>query len=277
MFAHLSGGAVQIGLASCRGARKLMLMRLTNSICATLTAISFVLPASAQDITVFAAASLGGALEAVGDAWEAETGGSLTVVAAGSSAIALQVQQGAPADVVILASTDWMDTLAASGDILTDSRFDVMANALVLIGPAGAPPIALGAIPETLGDGRLAMALVDAVPAGIYGRTALENLGLWDAVAPQVVQADNVRAALAFVATGAADLGLVYATDAQAEPRVSVLASIPGDSHPPITYPAAAVTHGHIPDALAFLRFLTTQDAQAIFADSGFLAVELPR
>jgi molybdate transport system substrate-binding protein len=241
-----------------------------DSLCAALVAGILALPVSAQDVTVFAAASLGGVLQDIATAWRADTGGTLTIVAAGSSAIARQIQQGAPADVVILASTDWMDALEVSGDILPGTRVDLLSNSLVLIGGAAAGPVDLADLPGELAGGRLAMALVDAVPAGIYGRAALDYLGHWQVLQPQVVQADNVRAALAFVATGAVPMGIVYATDAQADPRVAILARFPGDSHPPILYPAAAVTHGDIAAATDFLTFLNAPAAQAAFAEAGF-------
>ena len=140
------------------------------------------------------------------------------------------------------------------------------------MGPAGAPPVDLsdpGAIPARLGDGRLAMALVSAVPAGIYGKAALEHLNLWDPVAHRLAETDNVRAALALVALGAAPLGVVYATDAAAEPRVSVAAVFPDDSHPPITYPAAATPRAGA-QARTLLDYLGGAEAAAIFTRHGF-------
>lgn len=121
-----------------------------------------------------------------------------------------------------------------------------------------------------IGDGRLAMALVDAVPAGIYGKAALETLGLWEQIAAKVAQADNVRAALALVALGEAPFGIVYATDALAETRVSVVARFPADTHPPILYPAAAIVDGNAPDVLAFLEFIRGPAATKIFERHGF-------
>jgi len=165
-----------------------------------------------------------------------------------------------------------VDVLDADGLLAPGTRRDLLGNRLVLIAPgADAAPVALEDLSAALGEGgHLAMALVDAVPAGIYGKAALAHLGLWDAVAPRVAQADNVRAALALVATGEAPLGIVYATDANAEPRVSVVARFPEDSHPPITYPVAAIA-GHDDDATrAFLGWLGSAQAQAVFVDEGF-------
>lgn len=230
------------------------------------------------DVTVFAAASLTTALDRVAAAWTAQTGQTATLSYAGSSALARQIQQGAPADIFISASTDWIEALAASGDLRPGTRRDILGNRLVLIahGP-DAPPVTLDAtldLPALLKGGRLAMALVDAVPAGVYGKAALTHLGLWDAVAPQVAQADNVRAALAFVARAEAPLGIVYATDAAAEDRVTVIGTFPADSHAPITYPAAITAQSDSPQAHAFLAFLASDSARAIWQDHGFTVLD---
>ena len=230
------------------------------------------------DVTVFAAASLTTALDRVAAAWTAQTGQTATLSYAGSSALARQIQQGAPADIFISASTDWIEALAASGDLRPGTRRDILGNRLVLIahGP-DAPPVTLDAtldLPALLQGGRLAMALVDAVPAGVYGKAALTHLGLWDAVAPQVAQADNVRAALAFVARAEAPLGIVYATDAAAEDRVTVIGTFPADSHAPITYPAAITAQSDSPQAHAFLAFLASDSARAIWQDHGFTVLD---
>ncbi|MEM7723131.1 MAG: molybdate ABC transporter substrate-binding protein [Pseudomonadota bacterium] len=231
---------------------------------------------SAADLTVFAAASLRSALEDMAEAWAQDTGGELTLVLAGSSAIARQVQAGAPADVVILANTDWMDALDASGDIDEGSRVDLLGNRLVVIGGwHETDPLDLSdpsALSDRLGRGRLALAMVDAVPAGIYAKTALEALGLWDSVADRVVQADNVRAALTLVGVRAANLGVVYATDAGADRRVAVIADIPPDAHPPIVYPAA-LTVDPAPGADALMDMLNGPLAQAIFQGHGFALI----
>jgi molybdate transport system substrate-binding protein len=235
-------------------------------------------PARAETVTVFAAASLRSALEDIAGAWEAETGHTLTVASAGSSALARQIRQGAPADIFLSANPGWMDALDEEGLIETESRVDLLGNRLVVVAPAGgdaARPLDLarpGALAERLGTDRLAMALVDAVPAGIYGRAALEALGQWESVAPQVAQADNVRAALALVATGAAPLGIVYATDARAEPRVTVVAEIPAHAHPPIVYPAAILAGRAGPAVLAAFAAITGPEGRAAFARHGFSA-----
>ena len=234
--------------------------------------------ALADEITVFAAASLKNALEEVAHGFERETGHTVRISLAGSSALARQIELGAPADLFISANEAWMDRLQERGRIAATTRSDLLANRLVLIAHgADAAPVALtpGAdLAGRLGNGRLAMALVDAVPAGIYGKAALTRLGLWEGLAPHVAQADNVRAALALVALGEAPLGIVYATDAQAEPRVSIVAAFPEDSHPPIRYPVAIVTGHERPETLAFLDHLHGPTAAAIFAAQGFTVLE---
>src|SRR6056297_1311874 len=227
---------------------------------ATVLAVAAPAMALADEVTVFAAASMTNAMAEIEERFEAATGHDLVVSLAGSSAIARQIQQGAPADIFISANPGWMDTLEADGLVAKGTRFDLLNNSLVLIahGP-GAAPVAIG--PEMdlaglLGDGRLAMALVDAVPAGIYGKAALESLGLWEDVAPRVAQTDNVRAALALVALGEAPYGIVYATDARAEDGVTVVGRFPADAHPPIVYPAAGIAGRTGPAASALLSYL---------------------
>ena len=231
--------------------------------------------ALARELTVFAAASLKEALDALAQDFETKAQAEVTISYAGSSALARQISHGAPADVFISANAAWMDQLERDNLILRETRFDLASNRLVLVSPAGAAsPIDLtdrAALPAALGNGRLAMALVDAVPAGIYGRTALEALGLWDQVAPQVAQTDNVRAALALVTLGAAQLGVVYATDARAEPRVTVRAVFPEDSHPVIRYSAAVTRSATGPLAKAFLDHLRQPSSFDILRQQGFV------
>jgi molybdate transport system substrate-binding protein len=229
---------------------------------------------TAEDITVFAAASMTNALAEIETRFEAATGHDLVVSLAGSSALARQIQQGAPADIFISASTDWMDTVAADGLIVEGSRFDLLGNTIVLVAhgtEAGrveiGPDLDLAGL---LGEGRLAMALVDSVPAGVYGKAALESLGLWDDVEAQVAQADNVRAALAFVATGEAPYGIVYATDATAEDKVTIIGTFPADTHPPIVYPVADLANRDVPAEAEFLDYLRGPEARAAFERQGF-------
>lgn len=230
--------------------------------------------AKADEIVVFAAASMTNALAEIETNFEAATGHDLVVSLAGSSALARQIQQGAPADIFISASTDWMDTVEADGLLEERSRFDLLGNSIVLVAfGTEAAPVEIGPVLDLaglLGDGRLAMALVDSVPAGVYGKAALESLGLWGDVEAQVAQADNVRAALAFVATGEAPYGIVYATDAAAEGNVTIVGTFPADTHPPIVYPAADLANRDFPAEVEFLDYLRGPEARAAFERQGF-------
>lgn len=231
--------------------------------------------AAAAEVLVFAASSLTNALDRVAAAWTAETGHRAVLSFAGSPVLARQIQEGAPADIFISASTEWMDALEASGDLRAGTRRDILGNSLVLIAHGrGAAPVAIDGsldLEAMLGGGRLSMALVEAVPAGVYGRAALVSLGLWEGVAPHVAQSDNVRAALAFVARGEAPLGIVYATDAAVADNVSVIGTFPAGSHPPIRYPAAITAQSRSAAADDFLAYLTSDAARAIWHAFGFV------
>lgn len=233
--------------------------------------------ARAADTVIFAAASLKTALDAVVAVYETDTAPAISY--AGTSVLARQISQGAPADIIISANQDWMDWLAAQNAIDPDSRFNLLGNQLVLIqhGPQGAPPnTAASALPHLIQNERIAMALVDAVPAGIYGKSALQTLGLWTQLEPQVIQTDNARAALALVARGEARFGIVYATDALAEPQVSVAFTFPPDSHDEILYPVAIVA-GHTSDRVTrLLDHLRSPLAQDLFATHGFTPIAPP-
>ena len=238
-------------------------------------ALAVVIPSGALGgaVSVFAAASMKTALEAVGGMFEEASGHSVTLSLAGSSALARQIQHGAPADVFVSANRSWMDHLEALGRIDPATRIEVAGNRLALVVPAGdaAAGATVGQALARLESGdRVALALVAAVPAGIYARASLESLGLWRSVEPHVVQADNVRAALKLVAMGEADFGIVYATDARAEDAVRVVALAPRDSHPEIVYPAAAVAGRGSAAARDFLNFLRSGAASRIFAAQGF-------
>lgn len=231
------------------------------------------LSARAETVTVFAAASLKTGLDAAARAFEERKGTKVAISYAASSALARQIEAGAPADLFLSADTDWMDHLEGGGLIRADSRINLLGNSLVLIGAPGITmPLELtpGApLPALLGDGRMAVALVEAVPAGKYAKAALQHLGFWDGVRDRLAQAENVRAALALVARGEARLGIVYATDARAEPKVTVLGTFPAGSHPPIVYPAA-LTRTAGTGAAEFLRFLSSPAATAAFEAQGF-------
>jgi len=229
--------------------------------------------AGAQALTVFAAASLRNALDEATVKWKSAS--RTAVVAYGaSSALARQIENGAPAQVFISADLDWMDYLEQRSLIRKDSRRNILANSLVLVGPSdrtGPVEIKPGfPIAALLGNGRLAMADPHGVPAGKYARAALEKLGVWSSVSGRIAPAENVRAALALVARGEAPLGIVYASDAIAETKVRVAATFDAGLHPPITYPAALVTTARHPLAAEFLAFLSGVPARAIFAKHGF-------
>ncbi len=226
---------------------------------------------AAERLTVFAAASLRGALDDVSAAFDAA---HVTISYASSAALARQIQLGAPADVFVSANPQWMDVLAGVQPNIRESRRGVASNQMVLIGQLDEVPVTLSKLPDNLSDGHLAMGLLDAVPAGIYGKTALDHYGVWPRVAPNVVQTDNVRAALALVALGEARFGLVYATDALADPRVKVLSEIPTAATGPIQYPAAALNTR--PEATDFVRYLGSPEARAIFRRHGFQAGSAP-
>ena len=243
-----------------------------RSVCLA-AALLLPLAAHAETVIVFAAASLKNAMDDIAASYAEETGNEAAVSFAGSSALARQIQAGAPADVFISANTSWMDALQDDGVLVDGSRSDLLGNSIVLIAHGEAEPLTISEnlpLPDMLGGSRLAMALIDSVPAGIYGKAALESLGLWDAVSPQVAQADNVRAALALVATGEAPYGIVYATDAVAEDDVTPIGTFPEGSHDPIIYPAALTSFGGSDAGQQFLDYLTGPVARDAFERQGF-------
>jgi molybdate transport system substrate-binding protein len=230
--------------------------------------------ASADDVVVFAAASLKTALDEIAGAWRAETGKAATISYAASSALAKQIEAGAPADLFISADFAWMDELANANLIRPGSRSNLVGNRIVLVAPADGN-VALDVAPGmdlagALAGGRLAMADPAAVPAGRYGKAALESLGVWDSVSDGVAAAENVRAALALVSRGEAPLGIVYRTDAVADPGVRVVGVFPEGSHPPILYPVALIAASTNADAAGFLDYLRSEAARAAFAKQGF-------
>lgn len=235
-------------------------------------------PARAQnkDLLVFAAASLKTALDAADAPFQRDSGTKLVVSFAASSALAKQIEAGAPADLFISADRDWMDYLAERRLIKPGTRTDLVGNRLVLIAPRDSTlqltigpafPLAAALGPE----GRLAMGDPAAVPVGLYGKAALEKLGVWPSVAARVAPAENVRAALALVSRGEAPLGIVYRTDAAADPGVRIVAIFPEDSHPPIVYPAAIVATSTNEAAAAYLAYLKSPAARPFFEAQGFI------
>lgn len=249
----------------------------TLTVAAALIATTAVFAAKpeAAPVTVFAAASLKESLDEAAAAYQAATGQTVRVSYAASSALARQIEQGAPADVFVSADRDWMDYLQQRDLIDTASRRDLLGNTLVLIAPKSstAKPIALKPgvdLRPLLGDGRLALALTASVPAGKYAKAAFTSLGVWDSLQAKVAEGENVRAALMLVAREEAPLGVVYGSDAQAEPGVRVLATFPADTHPPIVYPIARLAASKHAQAAAFVRWLETPAAAAIFRRHGF-------
>jgi molybdate transport system substrate-binding protein len=234
------------------------------------------LPAAAQDtLTVFAAASLKNSLDDANAAFTKATGVKVTASYAASSALAKQIEGGAPADVFISADLNWMDYLAGKKLIKPDSRFNLLGNKLVLIAPKDSKldSVKIGQgfdLAKLAGDGRIAVADVKAVPAGLYAKAALEKLGAWTAAEPKLAQAENVRATLAFVARNETPVGIVYETDAKVEPKVKIVAAFPDGSYPPVTYPVAATAEGKNAAAGRYLTFLRSPAAKAIFEKYGF-------
>ncbi len=228
--------------------------------------------------TVFAAASLKNAMEDVGAAWAASGHAAPVLSFAASNVLEKQIEQGAPADLFFSADRDWMEAAQKAGAIRPETRVELLANAIVLVAPrdsAAAIDVRPGFdLARALAGGRLAMGNVDAVPAGKYGKAALEALGAWDGVKDHVAQAESVRAALAFVARGEAPLGIVYATDAAAEPKVRVVGTFPPGSHPPIVYPVAVTRESRNADSVAFLAFLRGPLARAAFEKQGFTVLD---
>jgi molybdate transport system substrate-binding protein len=230
---------------------------------------------------IFAAASLKNALDEIAAAYAKEPGKAAPRISyAASNALARQIEAGAPADLFLSADLDWMDYAQGRNLIRPDSRVGLLGNRIVLVAPKDsttvvnlAPGLDLAA---ALAGGRLAMANVDAVPAGKYGKAALEKLGAWEGVKDRVAQAENVRAALLLVSRGEAPLGIVYRTDAASDPNVTIVGTFPEDAHPPIVYPAAITRASTNPDAAAFLAFLRGPEARAAFERQGFTVLNRP-
>lgn len=232
--------------------------------------------ALADKVTVFAAASLQEALEEVAKPFEERTGHSVVTSFAGSSALARQIQSGAPADLFISADPDWADYVEQRGLVVAGSRRNLVRNELVLVAPANSK-IDMKLVPGVdiagaLGGKRLALGDPEVVPAGKYARAALTRLGAWPALADRIAPAENVRAVLALVARAEAPLGVVYRTDAMAERAVRIVDRFPPDSHPPIVYAVLRVKRGASSASQAFEDHLVSPEAMAIFTRLGFRA-----
>jgi molybdate transport system substrate-binding protein len=238
--------------------------------------------ASAQDktITVFAAASMKNALDDINAAFLKATGTKMVASYAASSALAKQLEQGAPADIFASADLEWMDYSAGKKTIKDDTRVNLLGNKLVLIAPKDSriDKVDIGPnfdLATLIGDGRIATGEVNSVPVGKYAKGALEKLGIWASVEKKFAMADNVRAALALTARGEAVLGIVYETDAKVEPGVKIVGTFPADSHPAIVYPVAATATAK-PEAAAYLAFLRSGAAKAVFETYGFTFLVRP-
>jgi molybdate transport system substrate-binding protein len=230
--------------------------------------------AQSGKVLVFAAASLKTALDEINAQWQGRTGKRAAVSYAASSALAKQIEQGAPADIFISADLDWMEYLAERKLIRPETRSDLLSNRLVLIAPKGTnlqveikPGLPLASL---LGQGHLALANTDAVPAGKYSKAALKALGVWEQVRGRIAQAENVRAALLLVSRGEAPLGIVYESDAVSDPSVVTVGILPDATHPRITYPMALTSGSTSPDAGGFLDGLKSPQARTIFEKQGF-------
>lgn len=238
----------------------------------------FYAPAQAENVNVFAATSLKTALDDVAKAWKTQSGKDIVATYGSSGTLAKQIAQAAPADIFISADLAWMDDVAKKNLIMPETRKNLVGNTLVLVAAAGTDlKIDLAKdsnLAAALGSEKLAVGDVKSVPAGKYAKAALENLGLWTSVEPNLVMQENVRSALALVARGEAKFGIVYGSDAVAEAKVHVIANFPEASHAPIVYPAAVIAASTNPDAQSFLAFLFSKEAQLIFEENGFTLLE---
>ncbi|MGL4280409.1 MAG: molybdate ABC transporter substrate-binding protein [Albidovulum sp.] len=251
---------------------------LPRLVLAALLTASAVTPATAEEVVVFAAASLKNALDTIAADFEKATGNTVTISYAGSNALAKQIIEGAPADIFVSAAVNWMDEVEKAGLVVPGTREDLLGNTLVLVAHgADAKPVEIGPgfdLKSLLGDGWLSMAMVDSVPAGQYGKASLEALGVWSSVEGSVAQSENVRAALALVSSGEAPYGVVYASDAKADAGVTVVGTFPDDSHNPIIYPAALLTGAGDEADTAFFEALSSDAAGATFAAEGFAVLK---
>jgi molybdate transport system substrate-binding protein len=259
------------GLFRCFRATRIALL-------VALTVLATMPAASAAEIVVFAAASLKEALDDAAHVYENQSGDTVKISYAASSALAKQIESGAPADVFISADLDWMEYLQQRNLIKTPTRRNLLGNRLVIVAPADSD-LKLDIKPGfdlagALEGGRLAMADPDSVPAGKYGKAALKKLGVWNSVRAAVAPAENVRATLLFVSRREVPLGIVYATDAAADPRVKIAGVFPEDTHPPIIYPAALTTDSKNPGAARLLEFLSSPAARPMFEKRGFTVLQ---
>jgi molybdate transport system substrate-binding protein len=237
-------------------------------------------PAAAQsrDVLVFAAASLKNALDEIAGQWQSQTGRKVAISYAASNNLIKQIEQGAPADIFISADLDWMNYGQQKNLIRPETRANLLGNRIVLIAPKDSTAsikVEKGFdLAAALKGGRLAMGNVDAVPAGKYGKAALEKLGAWDGVKGRIAQAENVRAALLLVSRDETPFGIVYQTDAASEPSVRIVGTFPEDTHPPIIYPAALTKDSNNAIAVEFLKYIRSPAAKPAFERQGFTVLE---
>jgi molybdate transport system substrate-binding protein len=261
--------------AHLTGVRSLLVWAAFVLVAATLSVAAH---AQGRDLLVFGAASLKNALDEANTGFQRDTGHKVVVSYGASSALAKQIEGGAPADVFISADLDWMDYVAEHKLIKPETRFNLLGNKLVLIAAADSN-ISLPIVPnlplaQALGNGRLAMADPAAVPAGKYGKAALEALGVWPSVSSKIAPAQDVRAALLFVSRGEALLGIVYQTDAAADKGVKIVGSFPESTHPPIIYPLAVTATSANPEATAYIQYLKSPAAKPAFEKQGFVLLQ---
>lgn len=229
---------------------------------------------------ILAASSLQEALSEAAETWTAQGHAKPVISFAASSALARQIEAGAQADIFISADEDWMDEVAGKGMVQPGTRVSLLGNSLALIAPKGSSAkvdlSSASSLAEAIDGGWLAMANPDSVPAGRYAKEALTTLHAWQSVKAKIVPAENVRSALTLVARKETALGIVYATDARAEPSVQIIGKIPSDSHKQISYPMAVLATSTHPDTKSFCEFLLSDEAKEIFRKYGFEATPTP-
>lgn len=248
--------------------------RLTSALFVLLLGLAPAVALAQDKIVVFAAASLKTALDGAAADYHAHGGPEVAISYGGSLNLARQIVAGAPADLFASADERSMDLAAQAGAIRAGSRVDLLANRLVIVAPKTASidalPLEAAALEKAIGSGRIATGEVSTVPAGEYAKASLTKLGLWSVAEPHLAMTSDVRAALAFVARGEATLGIVYATDAAAEPAVKIVATFPDDSHPPILYPFALTASSKNLGTEAFFAYLKSEPGRAFFTRQGF-------
>ena len=249
--------------------------RVLPPIAAAVLSVAGATPVQAQNLVVFAAASLKNALEEVDVRYQTRGGVKAAISYAASPALARQIESGAPADIFISADLDWMDHIEKRKLVKAGTRINLLHNEIVLVAPADSnASVTIGPrfpLAKLLKGGRLAMADPDSVPAGRYGKAALESLEVWSSVADRIARAENVRAALNFVSRGEASFGIVYRTDAMVDNKVRVVGAFPAGSYPPIVYPAGMLVGGKSPAAEKYFQFLASTEAKAVFRRHGFV------